>query len=285
MPDLYRYTDYRAFLREWFEDAKKEQSFLSFRYMARRTGIDAGYLAHVFQGTKHIAEGSIAAVSALLGMKSKESKYFHELVLFSRAKSEREIKERFQRLMVLRSTSARELSARQTRYWTYWFYPAVRLTMMTFDFKGDYADLGARLSPPITMEQAKEAVQVLEGLELVRKESDGRYSVIDAHVSTGDAWQSLAIREFQEQTLKLACESLERFPKNVRDISTLTLAIPRTEIPALQEMVREFRSQVAKWALSLDDSDCVMQVDLAMFPLGMSPLPQTIQAPKTRKST
>jgi uncharacterized protein (TIGR02147 family) len=285
MPDLYRFTDYRAYLREWFEETKKDHSFLSFRYMSKRTGIDAGYLAHVFQGAKHIAESSIASVCALLGLNIKESKYFHELVLFTRAKSEREIKERFQRLMVLRSTSARELSARQTRYWTYWYYPAVRLTMMTFDFKGDYADLANHLSPAITPEQAKEAVQVLESLELVRKEADGCYSVLDAHVSSGDAWQSLAIREFQEQTLRLAAESLERFPKEVRDISTLTLAIPRAEIPALQELVREFRSQVAKWALSLDDSDCVMQVDLAMFPLGMNPaVPKASLPTKARRT-
>jgi uncharacterized protein (TIGR02147 family) len=270
VPDLYAYTDYRAFLRDWFEEGKKTQPFLSFRYLSRKVGIDAGYLAHVFQGSKHISEGSIESFAAFLGFKPKEAKYFEELVLFSRAKNEREIKDRFQKLMSLRSVSAKELSSRQTRYWAYWYYSAIRLTMLNYDFRGDFAELGLRLSPSISEEQAREAVEVLENLKLVRKEPDGLYTVLDAHVSTGDAWQSLAIREFQEQTLKLAAESLSRHPKETREISTLSLAIPLTEITTLQEMVREFRQQVAKWALSLNDSDCVMQVDFAVFPISQS---------------
>lgn len=241
MTDLYAYTDYRAYLRDWFEESKKSQPFLSFRYMSRRTGIDAGYLAHVFQGSKHIAESSIESMIKLLGLRSKDTKYFQELVLFTRAKNEREIKERFQKLMSLRSVSARELSSRQTRYWAYWYYPAVRLTMLNYAFRGDYADLVQRLSPPITAEQAREAVRVLENLQLVRQEENGSYTVLDPHVSTGDAWQSLAIREFQEQTLRLAAESLTRHPKGKREISTLSLAIPQGEISTLQDMVREFR--------------------------------------------
>lgn len=271
VPDLYAYTDYRAYLRDWFEENKKSQAFLSFRYMSRRTGIDAGYLAHVLQGSKHIAEGSIDAMVQFLGLGTKDAKYFSELVLFSRAKNEREIKERFQKLMSLRGVSARELSSRQIRYWAHWYYPAVRLTMLNYSFQGDYADLAARLCPPITEEQAREAVQVLENLQLVRKEEAGIYTVLDAHISTGDAWQSVAIREFQEQTLKLAAESLTRHSKKNREISTLSLAIPQEEISTLQEMVKDFRQQVAKWALSLDDSDCVMQVDFAVFPISMSP--------------
>jgi uncharacterized protein (TIGR02147 family) len=267
MPDLYKHTDYRAYWREWFEDAKKEQSFLSFRYMSKKTGIDAGYLAHVFQSSKHIAESSIDAVIDLLRLKGRDAKYFHELVLFSRAKSEREIKERFQKLMALRSTSARLLSDRQARYWSFWYYPAVRLAMLTFEFRGDFADLARRLSPAISMKQAQEAVQVLQEMALVRKEDSGIYTVLDAHISTQDAWQSLAIREFQEQTLTLAAESLKRHSPDIREVSTMTLAIPAKEIPTLQEMVREFRRQVAQWTLGLEDSDCVIQADFALFPV------------------
>ena len=277
--DLYKHTDYRTFLREWFEETKKEQSFLSFRYMARRTGIDAGYLAHVFNGSKHISEESIPAVLELLHLKGRDANYFAELVLFSRAKGEREIKERFQKLMTLRSTAARELSDRQTRYWSYWYYPAVRLAMLTYDFAGDFADLAARLTPTITPEQARDAVNTLEELELVRRGEGGTWTVLDSYVATKDAWQSMAIRQFQEQTLHLAAESLNRHPPAVREISTLSLAIPRSEIPTLQDMVREFRKQVAQWTLGLDDSDCVMQVDFAMFPIVMSKAPPPMELP------
>ena len=99
--------------------------------------------------------------------------------------------------------------------------------------------MGQRITPHITAAQAKEAVQVLLDLGLVVLRDDGVYEVQDAHLSTGDEWTSAAIREFQSKTLQLAQNSLRNHPPEIREIATLSLAVPKEEIATLQEMMRD----------------------------------------------
>ena len=267
--DIYQYTEYRVYLRDWFEQSKVHSPHISYRYLARRTGVDAGYLAHVFQGNKHLSDAAVERFGELLGLGAKEQRYFAEMVRFNKARRDDEIRERFEKLTLLRESGVRVLNQQEYRYWMHWYVPAVRLTLLNDDFTGDYAALARRMTPAITERQATEAVELLMDLGLVRHREDGVYEVQDTHLSTGDIWASAAIREFQAKTLDLARESLRLHPPAVREIATLTLAIPQDEIATLQEMMRDFRSRVAKWAIGLEKSDCVMQFDLACFPLSL----------------
>lgn len=269
-PELFKYTDYRAFLRDWFEQTKLHSSFMSYRYLARRTGIDAGYLAHVFQGNKHLSEQGVQKLIDLLAFAPNEERYFEAMVAFNKARRESDIHEKFEKMMQWREAGARILNQQEYRYWMHWYIPAIRLTLLTEDFKGDFQALARRLTPSITAKQAHEAVDVLMDLGLVELRPDGVYEVQDAHLSTGNAWASAAIREFQSKTLGLAQESLRNHPPELREIATLTLAIPKEEIATLQEMMRDFRSKVAKWAVGMDRSDYVLQMNLACFPLSVS---------------
>lgn len=281
-PDIYQYTDYRAFLRDWFEQSKLQSPHVSYRYLARRTDVDAGYLARVFQGTKHLSDTAVERFIQLLGLGPKEQRYFAEMVRFGKARREDEIRERFDKLAQLRDSGVRVLGQQEYRYWMHWYIPAIRLTLLNDDFSGDFSALAERLTPAITASQAQEAVQLLLDLGLVKQRPDGIYEVQDTHLSTGDSWASAAIREFQAKTLDLARESLHIHSPALREIATLTLAIPAEEIATLQEMMREFRSRVAKWAIGLGQSNCVMQFDLACFPLS---LPAGALSPSSPKPT
>lgn len=242
---------------------------MSFRYLSRRTGIDAGYLANIFQGNKHLSDAGIASFSDLMKLDPKETRYFQAMVHFGKARSETEIRERFEKMMILREASARVLQQQEYRYWVHWYTPAIRLTLLTHDFRGDFAALARRITPAISAQQAQESIELLLSLGFVKIREDGVYEVQDAHLSSGDAWTSAAIREFQAETLQLARESIRTQPPELREISTLTVAIPKEEIVALQEMMRDFRSRVAKWAVSMNHSDYVLQLNLCCFPVSV----------------
>jgi uncharacterized protein (TIGR02147 family) len=62
IPEVFEYTEYRSYLKDWFEMQKPVTPYLSFRYLARKTGVDAGYLVRVFQGSKHLNENAIQRV-------------------------------------------------------------------------------------------------------------------------------------------------------------------------------------------------------------------------------
>ncbi|HNC98867.1 MAG TPA: TIGR02147 family protein, partial [Myxococcota bacterium] len=208
MPDIYQYTDYRVFLREWFEDSKKSHAFLSYRYLGQKIGVDPGYLVKVFQGARHLAEDCVPSIQKVVGLDARQATYFYELFLFTKARGERAIRERFQKLMALRDLQIRDLSREQYRFWLSWRHTAVRLMLALEEFSGDWAALGARLTPPVSANEVRESILLLEEIGMIRQRpEDGVWELLDDFISTGDQWKDLAAREFQRQTLQLALES------------------------------------------------------------------------------
>jgi len=266
---VYQYTDYRTFFHDWFKEAKKELPKMSYRYLSQRTGIDSAYISRTLHKQKHLTPENFQKFLVLLQLNKKETTYLEALFDYTRVKNHEKKEEAFQYLLSIRDAKVKVLPPPQYRYWMFWYIPAVRLTLLNYDFKGDFAGLARRITPKINEKQAREAIKTLEELNLICQNKNGVYEVLDLHLSTGDQWVSNAIIEFQSKTLELAQLSLRQKPSTLREISTLTFAIPQAQIPVLQKKMRNFRSELAKWAVSLGDSDCVMQFNLASFPLSL----------------
>lgn len=267
MNRLHQHTDYRAFLRDWFAEAKESHPAMSYRYLASRLSLDPGFLVHVFHGQKHLAEKHIPAMTAILKLKSGESEYFRRLVLFGKAKGATETRRRYEELMESREGQVRNVDSKEHRYYKHWYVPVIRCLLGTFEFRGDWEDLARRLRPAITPTQAKEAVSVLKKLGLVAKNGAGAWEPTDVHLSSGDAWIGRAVLDFQKQMAELGLGSLADIPKEEREISTLTFGIPIEDLPDLRAMVREFRAKLARWAVSKDTSDAVFQMNIQIFPV------------------
>ena len=267
MADLYQYTDYRAFLRDWLPEAKESYPALSFRYLAGRLGLDPGFLVHVFHGQKHLAERHLPAMVNLLKLGVREAEYFKRLVAFGKAKGASQTSQRFADLMELREAQVREISSREHRYYRDWYVPAIRCLLAAIEFRDDWESLAARLRPAIRPEQAKLAVELLAKLGLIERTPAGCWEPTDSHISSGDAWTGLAVQGFQRQMSELGLGSLKDIPKEEREISTLTFAIPREEFPYLREMVRDFRGKLARWAVSTTSADAVFQMNIQVFPV------------------
>lgn len=268
MPSIYEHTDYRSFLREWFEEEKKHKSFMSYRYLSRRVDIDPGFLVHIFQGTKHLSEAAIPRLVQELKFDAAQAEYFRELVLFNRARGPRQIQEHFQRLCRMRDVQTQEIASQQYRYYLKWHYPAVRVALLAFPLQRGQEDAFAqRMDPALSRTELDEAIQVLQELNLAQWTCDGILEPMSPFLTTGDRWKDQAVKGFQDQTLELARRSLTAHSPTCREVSTLTLAIPESEIPTLQEMVKDFRQRVLQWTASLEEADAVMQVNVATFPL------------------
>lgn len=272
VPHLFQYTDYRAFLREWFEEAKKERESLSYRFIAGRIGIDPGFLVRIFQGTKHLSETHLPALCKVIRLNKRETQYFERLVLFCKAKGDREIQERFLSLMELRESKVREISAKQYRYYQHWYIPAIRCLIAAKEFRGNFAELASILNPAITSQEAHDAVRVLEDLQMVQKNRHGVWETLDSHISAGDAWTDRAVREFQKQAFFLGIRGLETLPKEHREFSTLTFSIPREEFSSVQDLIRDFRTKMARWTLAQENADAVYHMNIQVFPMALPAL-------------
>lgn len=267
MDNIYQYLDYQQFLREYYEEKKRISPFFTYRYMGNKLGLDPGFLVKVFQGKMHLSLKSLSPFTSLLKLEEKEAEYFELLVRYGRASSSHEIKIYFEKLLKFRfSENTDVIDASQYEFYQKWYYSAIRELIGFYDFKDDYRALASKLSPAISTMEAKKAISLLEKLGLIKKDNQGRYHQTDAFITTGEKWKSAAIHSFQKETIRLAGESLDRHPKNHRDISTITVSISHKDLDEIRELIHEFHKSILQ-IKNDNPADCVYQINIQAIPL------------------
>jgi uncharacterized protein (TIGR02147 family) len=266
MKRLFDYFDYQEFLRDYYEEKKRDNVYMSYRYLGQRLHLDPGFLLKVLQGKHHLAERSIPAVCSFFKFSDKESRYFEMLIRYNKAKTTADIKLYFERLMSLRDCRARPIEESQYAFYQKWYHSAIHALLLIYAFKGGFKKLASLLTPSITAKQAEESIRLLTRIGMVKRGEDGVYRPADAFVTSGEKWHSAAIRDFQRETINLSSQSLDLHAKEIRDISTVTVAVSAKDLPEIRERIRQFRQSI----LTLENDnppDTVYQVNIQVIPV------------------
>lgn len=271
MPNVLDYLDYRAFLRDFVEEKKRLNRFLSYRSLGGRIGMDAGNLVKVLQDKRHISRRVAANLAKYARLSKAETVYFNTLVAFGKAKKDKDNRELFEKLVSLRSVEARTVQPHRYELYQHWYHTAILALLYISPFDGDYGRLGSRLEPPLTAREARESVQLLVRLGFLKQKPDGGFVHADALLSTGEKWHSLAVRAFQEQTAELGLRALRTQPAGERDISTLTITASAEDLEEIRRVTREYRKSILEIANASEDGDRVYQVNIQVYPLSKAP--------------
>jgi uncharacterized protein (TIGR02147 family) len=266
MKRLFEYFDYQEFMRDYYEEKKRDNPYMSYRYLGYHMKLDSGFLLKVLQGKLHLAERSLPTVCAFFKFSERESRYFEMLVNYNKAKSTTDIKMYFEKLMVLRDLRARPVEEYQYAFYQKWYHSAIHALLSIFEFKGEFKKLASILSPSITAKQAQESILLLKKIGLITISDDGSYRPVDAFVTTGEKWHSAAIREFQKETINLSSQTIDMCEKELRDISTITVALSTKDLPEIRERIRQLRQSI----LTLENDnqpDTVFQINIQVIPV------------------
>lgn len=269
MRDIFDYLNYRKYLNDYYNYRKKESRHFSLRSFGRMVSIDASYLSKILKEQRHISTRSIDLVSNYLKFTGARKRYFKNLIEFNKSSSEESKREIFEKLLSMRSNHTKNLDESQFAYYQKWYYTALRNLLEFYPFYegDDYGKLGAQLSPPISASSAKNSINLLKTLNLIKKDDSGRYVLTDYSISSGESWNSLAVADFQQETIKLSYESLKRHKKEDRDISTVTMNITEDEFSLISDLIKNLRSNVISVANKVEKPDRVMQLNIQMIPL------------------
>jgi len=269
MTSLWSSTDYRIFLRDWLESERQTRPALSLRWMAQKLVMDASLLSKILAQERHLSHSRVQPVCDLLGLEGAEAEYFRLCVHYAKAKGHREAQACFARMAELRRVSPVPLDDVQVAYWESWIHVAVRSLLSCGAFRDDWEALGARLRPRQSARKVREAVHLLERLGLAFRDDDGIWQVRESFLRDGSPAQAPMVRHFHRQSLLLSMEAIESLPKDLRDLSSLTVSIPAEGYPRLVEMAREFRARVLATVAAMDNPDRVYQMSLQIVPLAL----------------
>lgn len=268
MVDIFTYLDYRKFLHDLYAEKKAKSKYFSYRYLAQKTGLKSvGFFTWILQGKRNLSPRLVLKFAEAFKLNKQETAYFELLVSYNQARSHEEKKHYFDRIASLKRPTAKVVDTDQYEFYEKWYYSAVREIIGIQPFQDDYAKLAKSLTPAISATEARKAVELLEKLGMIVKDEGGRYVRKESTITTGESWKSLAIAHFQLQTLDLAKQSMDRFPKGERDVSTLTLSCSLETFAAIREKLRGLRQELAEMVKNDSRPECVYQCNFQVFPL------------------
>lgn len=267
MEDIFSYTDYRDFIKDFYLEKKKVSPYYSYRYISSRVGFAASFLAKLFSKDAHISIGKIVPFADVMKLEGRERAYFEELVRFCKAKNKDEIQKIFERMQAIKGVEFRTIVDDEVEFFSKTHHMCMRSLLGIHEFNGEnYRSLAAMMVPRITVAEAQESVSLLERLGMIKLDDQGFYVVTDQYISTGKKWSDLAIHKYQKENIELSSRALDMLHKQERDISTVTFCMNSKMLPVLKERLAALREEMLRFSEDFDDDDTVMHLNLQLFP-------------------
>jgi uncharacterized protein (TIGR02147 family) len=262
------YADYRLFLKDFYEWAHSKDRNFSHRLIASKVGsASSGWFSDILKSRQNLTGSQIIKLAALLKLSEKQADYFESLVHFSQSTSLDEKNRYYRKLIALRGPDAKVVGLDRFQYYSKWYYSAIRELLFFFDFQGDHSALARKLNPPIRAAEAAEAIKLLESLDFIRKDAQGRFRPLESTLRKDGSFKSLFAVNFLKANMELGIAALEKFPKEERHISAMTLSYSKPFLAKAVAEIEALRNRLL--ALMEEDSnpEKVYQMNLQLFPL------------------
>lgn len=268
MKPIFEYLDYRQYLADALEE--KKQRGMSLRGIARKAGFKSpNYLQLVISGKRGLTPASVVKFADLLALRGAEREFFANLVNLNQAKSSQEQEHHYAKLKASRAYIAlKHIERDQFEYCSKWYYAAIRELILLPGFKNDPEWIARALRPNIPIKAAKEAMELLFRLNLIRRGPGGRIEPTDQHIGTPPEIAAAAAWTFHREMLARSHDSLDLWRARDRDVNALTVAASRRQYEKVKRMLREFRQKLhAELSDRAEDAEGVYQLNIQLFPL------------------
>lgn len=148
----------------------------------------------------------------------------------------------------------------------HWYHLAVFELSGLATFCGDPEWIVERLGNAISVDLARESLDRLLRLGLLRKANDGRIERAVRAFTTINNVPSSAIRTFHSQMLDRAREAMEVVPVDKRCFFGHTMPIEQSKLAQAQELIIEFRARFDK-LMESKEADSVYHLAIQLIPL------------------
>jgi uncharacterized protein (TIGR02147 family) len=144
-----------------------------------------------------------------------------------------------------------------------WYHFAILSLMDTRDFKNDAKWISKRLG--ISVMEAQTAIDNLLKVDLVETKN-GKLLKKKENLKTSTDIESAALRLSHKQSLEQAQRALDEVQIELRDITSITMAVDLKKIAIAKKMIKEFRMKMSDLLESGDRTD-VYNLNVQLVPL------------------
>lgn len=219
-------------LTEEYLQRKNRNPMYSLRAFARDLGVSKTSLSDLFTRKRKLSRSNVMKVIEKLSMPPTKRE-----LLFSELKRK-----------PLKSSNEDEISKVMLeedvfRLISDWYYIAILNLIKTKYNKANPALVAAKLG--ISKLEAETAIERLLRLKLI-EEKNGRYVRTSLPITTSRDIPSAAIRKYHRDNLKLAELSLDNDEVNLREFSSMTMAIDPSKLPMAKDLLMKTKRKIEK---------------------------------------
>ena len=199
------YSDYRVFLRDYYQEQKLLRGGFTIRKFSHSAGVKSpNYLGLIIKGDRNLTDDMASRFAKALRLNPKERLYFLALVQYSQSGNVEEKQKIEHRLQELREQGQRKtLGSAQESFLRDWLHVAVREMVLLKDFQNHPAWIQKRLTTTVGLERIQAAWNFLIETGYVKMEQD-RAVQSEPVLGTSDEVASAAVRSHQHQMMELA---------------------------------------------------------------------------------
>jgi uncharacterized protein (TIGR02147 family) len=267
-PEIAAYTDYRAFLRDYYAHKKARRSGFSYRLFASQCGVKSpNYLQLVIQGKRNLSPELALRVGKALGLKPAERELFVALVRIDGASGE----ERSEAQKSYRRAAKRYLSKAlpnaQGEILARWHHLLVRELVFLPDFEAEGAWISEKLRGLLSVEEAEASLLLLQQGGFLRRVESGVWRAVDPVIDTGDSFDRLRVLNTHRETLQAWAKLLPDLHPDERELGLLNIPIASDKIPEFKRRLREFQDEIVGWLQSETQPEQVVQLGVYLMPM------------------
>jgi transcriptional regulator with XRE-family HTH domain len=244
---------FRAYLRQEFIRRKNKNPKYSLRAFAQQLKINHATLSTILAGKRKITKRTFLALSKRLALNAKEvSRFMADDPSFKGHKSSP--------YFALQQDVFSLIAD--------WHFDAILELSQIKKLKLDPKEISRVLGIPVAV--AKQSLQTLERLELLKKDPTGRHKIQYPNITNilDPEATSVAQKKHQRSNLEKSIEVLESIPCTLRDHTSTTFAIHTRDIRRVKELVKNFRRELTAFLQreEIEPND-VYQIQISFFPL------------------
>lgn len=224
---IFRYLDYRLFLRDLIQAMKLQKRDFTMRTFAESAGFGSpSYLKMVIDGQRKLTNDSVERFAQALEITGREKDYFVALVKYNQEVDPDKKKTLFETVTALRPRKTlTALDRQQLKFFTVDYYSCIREMILLEDFVEDAKWIAARCIPRISPAQAREALDALLQLGLIKRDEQGKLVQTDSVVGTQAQTEVVESFNFHEAILSKARQALSHVKQEDRHFEALTIPV------------------------------------------------------------
>ncbi len=262
-PEIFRYLDYREYLKDTLRFLAETDRKYSQRWLAQKAGWKSPQLfSMILKGQRKLSIEHAQLLSFGLKLTPKEEEYLLILVeLETAAQSEKQLEILDRIRFQFQNGFFKELPAGGMDYLKKWIYPATRefCSLKNFDFTP--AHIAKALD--VSEDEAADAMQTLTTLKLIRNEKN-RYVQSEPSLRATDYISPLVMAQYHMQILEKAFQAI-RLKRDFRHFESLVIAISMKDMETFRDKIKQFIREMDMIAESSTKRDDVFQLSLQFF--------------------